>query len=202
MILVSPNALATPRALNFAAVIHQWCKSCLHIWCGFPLSAPTLQHRLTNAALSLGEQVRLWHPEIFGCLRRPEDCSEWASDPALCVQNYRHAAVLSHPFLPGLLQTINPVVAGVCLSSWMISVSCPDGNAVIQACSWILCYTKSWNDNWSFQKQVQCKSRGHHGAFCIHAVPLPDCLSWVMMLFLPSPTMCSEKMAYSEHLNW
>lgn len=63
-------------------IIRQWCKFCLHIWCGFPLPAPTLQHGLTNAALSLGEQ---WHPEIFACLRRPEDCS-W-------VRNLRPSSV-------------------------------------------------------------------------------------------------------------
>lgn len=166
----------------------------------FPCLVPHCSMGLTNAALSLGKQVRLWHPEIFGCLRRPEDCS-W-------LRNLRPSSVFpeiqAHCCFetPGLLQTINPVVFGVRLSSWMVSVSCPDGNTVIQACSWILCCTKSWNDKWSFQKQVQCKSRAATEHF---VYTLFSCLTahrGLWCFFFSSPIMCSEKMAYSEHLNW
>lgn len=107
-----------------------------------------------------------------------------SSAPALCVQKCRHAAVL-HPFLAGLLQTTNPV----CLSSWMISVSCPDGNTVIQACSWILCCTKPWNDKWSFQEQVQCKSRAATERFvfpCLIALVPYDA-------FCSPPLLCAVK---------
>lgn len=31
------------------------------------------------------------------------------------------------------------------------------------------------------------------GVYCVYAVPLPDRPSWLISLFLPSPTTCSEK---------
>lgn len=194
VILVSPIALVLPKASSFAAVVHQWCKSCLQIQHGFPVSGPKLQHGT----------------KIFRYSGAREDqkiaLDSRTSDLILRFQKYGYTVVLKCPFsgkpIPTWPTENNiPCNAGIRFTSLTISVSCPDGNTRIQACSWILWYIKSWNDKLSFQKQAQCNSRAtmEHFVYMLFPCLIAHCGLWCF--FFPSLIMCSEKMDYSEHLN-
>lgn len=110
MISVRPIALVLPKALNLAAIKHQWYKSCPPhlVWlsCVWSQSAAQdLQRQCCG-----WEEMSLWHLQIFKCLRRWEDCS-WLKNlkpdsafPEHCC--FEKPLFMANPFLPVLLKTI------------------------------------------------------------------------------------------------
>lgn len=162
--------------------------------------APNYSTGVTKESLPLGEEMNLWHPEIFRCLRRPGDYY-WLKNlspdsvfPELQAHSCFETPLFCKPLLTWHTESNTPCSAGIWFTSYMNSVSCPDGNTMIQACSWILCYTKSWNNKLSSQKQVQCHSRAatEHAVYMLFPCLITRC--GLRCFFLPSPIMCSEKM--------